>query len=58
MENVPAYVSIVFILTTFFTVGIFLYAIKRDAFVSTAAKILIFLLPFSAAFYVLTFKKK
>lgn len=46
MENVPAYVSIVFILTTFLTVGIFLYAIKRGSFDSKSAKILIFLLPF------------
>jgi hypothetical protein len=46
IENLPGYVSVTFILTTFFTVGIFLYALKQAAFSSTAAKILIFLLPF------------
>lgn len=45
-ENLPAYVSITFILTTFLTVGIFLYAIKRGAFTATATKFLSFLLPF------------
>ncbi len=46
MENVPTYVSIVFILTTFLTVGIFLYAAKRGAFASTTTKFLSFLIPF------------
>ncbi|MGI8786638.1 MAG: hypothetical protein ACR2HG_02600 [Pyrinomonadaceae bacterium] len=46
MENVPTYVSLVFILTTFLTVGIFLYAAKRGAFSSTTTKILAFLFPF------------
>ena len=46
MENVPTYVSLVFILTTFLTVGIFLYATKRGAFASTATKVLSFLVPF------------
>jgi hypothetical protein len=46
IENLPAYVSVTFILTTFLTVGIFLYAIKRGAFTSTATKFLSFLLPF------------
>ena len=46
IENLPAYVSITFVLTTFLTVGTFLYAIKRAVFSSMAAKILIFLLPF------------
>lgn len=45
-ETLPSYVSIVFILTTFLTVGIFLYAIKRGAFTSAATKFLSFLLPF------------
>ena len=44
--NLPAYVSITFILTTLLTVGIFLYAIKRGAFSSVAAKFLSFLIPF------------
>lgn len=46
IENLPGYVSITFILTTFLTVGIFLYAIKRGAFTATATKFLSFLLPF------------
>jgi hypothetical protein len=46
IENLPGYVSITFILTTFLTVGIFLYALKRGAFTSTPTKILSFLLPF------------
>ena len=46
IENLPGYVSLTFILTTFLTVGIFLYAIKRGDLDSTATKILIFLLPF------------
>ncbi|CAA9397231.1 MAG: hypothetical protein AVDCRST_MAG74-1371 [uncultured Pyrinomonadaceae bacterium] len=46
IENLPGYVSIIFILTTFLTVGIFLYAVKRGDFNSTAAKVLSFLLPF------------
>jgi hypothetical protein len=46
IENLPGYVSVIFILTTFLTVGIFLYAVKRGGFNSTAAKILSFLIPF------------
>lgn len=46
IENLPQYVSIVFILTTFLTVGFFIYAVKRGAFSSTATKILNFLIPF------------
>jgi hypothetical protein len=46
LENLPGYVSVTFILTTFLTVGIFLYAIKRGAFTSTATKFLSFLIPF------------
>jgi hypothetical protein len=46
IENLPTYVSITFILTTFLTVGIFLYAVKRGAFTSAATKVLSFLLPF------------
>jgi hypothetical protein len=51
MENLPGYVSVTFILTTFLTVGIFLYAIKRGAFTSTATKFLSFLLPFWLIFH-------
>lgn len=39
MDNVPIYVSLVFILTTFVTVGIFLYAAKRAATSTIGAKI-------------------
>lgn len=46
IENLPFYVPATFILTTFLTVGIFLYAIKRGAFTSTTTKILTFLIPF------------
>ncbi len=46
IENLPGYVSIIFITTTFLTVGIFLYAVKRGDFNSAAAKVLSFLLPF------------
>lgn len=46
IENLPVYVSITFITTTFLTVGFFLYAIKRGAFTSKWTKILNFLFPF------------
>lgn len=46
IESVPFYVSAVFILTVFLTVGIFLYATKRAAFSSISTKILSFLIPF------------
>lgn len=45
IENLPFYVPATFILTTFITVGIFLYATKRGAFTSTT-KVLSFLIPF------------
>jgi hypothetical protein len=46
IENLPFYVPATFILTTFLTTGIFLYAIKRGAFTSNSTKILSFLIPF------------
>ena len=46
IENLPQYVSIFFISTTFLTVGIFLYAAKRGAFSSATTKVLSFLFPF------------
>ncbi|HEY8561551.1 MAG TPA: hypothetical protein VIL74_14340 [Pyrinomonadaceae bacterium] len=46
IEDLPAYVSITFILTTFLTVGFLLYAVKRTVFETVPAKILIFLLAF------------
>jgi hypothetical protein len=46
IENLPWYISITFILTTFVTVGFFLYAIKQTVFETTSAKILSFLVAF------------
>lgn len=46
IKNVPGYVSITFILTTFLTVGFLLYAVKQTVFETISAKILIFLLAF------------
>lgn len=46
IENLPGYVSITFILTTFLTVGFLLYAVKQTVFETIPAKILIFLLAF------------
>ena len=46
IENLPGYVSIIFILTTFLTVGFLLYAVKQTVFETIPAKILIFLLAF------------
>ena len=46
IENLPWYISITFILTTFVTVGFFLYAIKQTVFETTSAKILSFLIAF------------
>ncbi len=45
MEDLPAYVSIVFILTTFATVGFLLQAVKAAGMESRPAKVLLFLLP-------------
>ena len=45
MENVPAYVSIVFILTTFAAIGFLLQAIKSVGISALPSRILIFLLP-------------
>ena len=46
MEHLPSHVSLVFLITTFFTVGIFLYAVRRTYFNSTPAKVIVFLIPF------------
>jgi hypothetical protein len=46
IENLPGYVSIIFILTTFLTVGLLLYAVKQTVFDTVPAKLLIFLLSF------------
>lgn len=45
-ENLPAYVSITFILTTFLTVGFFLYAVRSTVFETLPAKLLIGLTAF------------
>lgn len=50
MEQVPAFVSVVFMVTTFITVGIFLYAVRRSGDTSIAAKALLFVVPFWLVF--------
>lgn len=46
MDNVPGYVSIAFILTTFLTIGILFYAIKQTVIATTPAKIVVTILAF------------
>jgi hypothetical protein len=46
IEDVPAYVSIVFILTTFLTAGFLVYSIRRPDTESAPARIVLFALPF------------
>ncbi len=46
IENLPGYISITFILTTFLTVGFLLHAVKQTVFDTIPAKIFIFLLSF------------
>ena len=46
LENLPGYVSTIFTLTTFLTVGFLLYAVRQTVFETIPAKILIFLLAF------------
>ena len=41
IEGLPGYISVVFVLTTLLTVGIFFYAIYRAGLQSTAAKVLL-----------------
>lgn len=50
IENLPPYISVTFILTTFLTVGFFLYAVKQSVFDTTAAKIFVFLTAFWLVF--------
>ena len=45
IENLPSYVSIAFILTTFLTVGFLFYAARQTVFDTTVAKILFALIP-------------
>ena len=51
IENLPGYISITFILTTFLTVGFFLYAVKQTVFETTSAKIISFLIAFWLIFH-------
>lgn len=46
IEQVPAYVSIVFLITSFLTFGIFAYAIKRVGIDHLWSKFLLFIIPF------------
>ena len=46
IEQVPAYISIVFLITSFLTFGIFAYAIKRVGFDLLWSRLLLFLIPF------------
>ena len=46
MENLPWYVSVTFIVTTFLTVGFFLFAIRQTVFETFPAKIFSFLIAF------------
>jgi len=45
IENLPSYVSIAFVLTTFLTVGFLFYAVRQTVSNTTAAKILFVLVP-------------
>jgi hypothetical protein len=45
IEQVPAYVSIIFLITSFVTVAIFISAIRRAGTNSVAAKLLLFVMP-------------
>ena len=46
MENLPWYISVTFIVTTFLTVGFFLFAVRQTVFETFSAKIFSFLLAF------------
>lgn len=46
IENLPWYISITFIVTTFLTVGFFLFAVRQTVFETTSAKFFSFLLAF------------
>jgi len=50
LENLPGYVSIIFILTTFLTIGFLLTAVRQTVFDTIPAKILIFVLAFWTIF--------
>src|SRR5688572_9939649 len=46
MDQVPAFVSVVFMVTTFITVGIFLYAVRGSDAKTLAARVVLFIVPF------------
>ena len=46
IENLPGYISITFILTTFLAVGFLFYALRQSVFETIPAKILLFIIPF------------
>lgn len=46
MESLPSYIPLVFVLTTFLTVGFLFYAIRQSVFETIPAKILLFIIPF------------
>lgn len=50
MEQVPAFVSVVFMITTFVTVGIFLFGVRSIKQSSIASKAVLFLVPFWMVF--------
>ena len=50
MERVPAFVSVVFMLTTFVTVGIFIHMVRRSGTDTWAARLALFAVPFWLVF--------
>lgn len=46
IENLPSYISTIFILTTFLTAGIFLFAVRQTVFETVPAKLFSFVLAF------------
>ncbi|MEZ5425731.1 MAG: hypothetical protein R2747_05660 [Pyrinomonadaceae bacterium] len=46
IENLPGYISITFILTTFLTIGFLIHAVRKTVLQTTPAKILITIIPF------------
>ncbi|CAN5710354.1 hypothetical protein BH20ACI4_BH20ACI4_20030 [soil metagenome] len=46
IENLPWYISVTFIVTTFLTVGFFLFAVRQTVFETTSAKTFSFLIAF------------
>lgn len=46
IENLPPYISVTFIITVFFTVGFFLYAVRQTVFETFPAKLITFLIAF------------